>query len=284
MEKLKLLIPKGRIYEGIVRLMDDAGIRIKLNDRTYRPSVSDDEIEIKVMKPQNIPKIIEIGSHDAGFTGHDWVMETESDVVEVMDLGLDKVRIIAAIPNHIGSEELSQRKIVVASEYVNIATGYLKRRGFQHVLIRTHGATEVFPPDDADMIIDNASTGKTLLENNLKIVDTILESSTCFIAGKAALKDPVKHEKIMQLKMLFQSVLDARERVILEMNVPLDQFQDIIAILPCMRSPTVSPLHGEQGFAVKTAVPKSDVSKLIPLLKKKGATDILEYELRKVIP
>ena len=149
--------------------------------------------------------------------------------------------------------------------------------------MRTYGATEVFPPDDADMIIDNTSSGRTLKKHKLKIIDTIMESSTRFIANKQSLKDKWKHEKINEMMTLFQSVLDARCRVMLEMNVPNDKFEKIIKMLPCMRSPTIAPLYGEQGYAVKIAVKKHDVVKLIPMLKKYGATDILEYEFKKVV-
>jgi ATP phosphoribosyltransferase len=160
---------------------------------------------------------------------------------------------------------------------------FLKKEGFRYKFLRTYGATEVFPPEDADMIIDNTATGNTLREHKLKIYKVIMESTTRFIAGRQTLKDPWKRNKIEELRMLFQSVLDARERVMLEMNVPREKFDRIVKILPCMRSPTVAPLYGEKGFAVKIAVKRSEVVKLIPRLKKLGATDILEYEFRKVV-
>lgn len=133
------------------------------------------------------------------------------------------------------------------------------------------------------MIIDNMATGRTLEEHGLKVIDTILESSTRFIANRKAMRDPWKKAKILEMKLLFRAILDARERVMLEMNVPKDKFDEIVRKLPCMRSPTVSSLYGEGGFAVKVAVKRTEVTKLIPLLKKLGATDILEYELRKVV-
>ncbi|MBD3287633.1 ATP phosphoribosyltransferase, partial [candidate division KSB1 bacterium] len=171
----------------------------------------------------------------------------------------------------------------VATEYEHIARSFLEEMGYNYILIRTFGATEVFPPDDADMIIDNVSTGRTLREHNLHVIHQVAESSTRFIANNDALKDPDKREKIDEMKMLFKSVLDARERVMLEMNVPKDKFDEIIKVLPSMRSPTVAPLYGEKGYAIKIAVKRNDVVKLIPMLKKHGATDILEYEFRKVV-
>ena len=224
-----------------------------------------------------------MGSHDIGFTGYDWILETEANVIEIMDLQFDPVKIVAAIPEMLVKKDLGKRRIVVASEYEQIAAKYLEQKNYNYILLRTFGATEVFPPEDADMIIDNISTGRTLKEHNLQIVDTILESSTRFIANKEAINDPWKNEKIDEMKMIFQAVLDARQRVMLEMNVPKEKFNKIVKFLPCMRSPTVSPLYGEQGYAVKVAVKKHEVIKLIPLLKKYGATDILEYDFRKLV-
>lgn len=284
MDKLKILLPKGRIYDNVVSLFSGSGISVSLPDRAYRPTVNQEDLEAKVMKPQNIGKLLELGSHDVGFTGRDWILETGADVVEVMDLGFDRVKIVAAVPNEINDEELKKRRIIVATEYTNIASKWLEEKKIKNMVVRTYGATEVFPPDDADMIVDNTATGRTLKENGLRIVDTLMTSSTCMFASKEALADEWKRKKINELKMLFAAVLDARERVMLEMNVSKARFADLVAGLPSMRSPTVSPLYGDDGYAVKIAVKKSEVPSLMPRLKELGATDILEYELRKVMP
>ncbi|MEO0128883.1 MAG: ATP phosphoribosyltransferase [candidate division WOR-3 bacterium] len=283
MKRLKIVIPKGSIFENVIRLFNDAGIYINIGERVYRPFVNDPELQIKILRPQNIPDLIEIGSHDAGFTGKDWVIESNADVIEVMDLKLDPVKIVSAIPEDADIATLHKKIIIVASEYERLTRNFLKKEGFKYKYLRTYGATEVFPPEDADMIIDNTATGNTLKEHKLRVFKVIMESTTRFIVGKRTLKDPWKCNKIEELKMLFQAVLDARERVMLEMNVPRDKFDKIVKILPCMRSPTVAPLYGEKGFAVKVAVKKSEVVKLIPNLKRLGATDILEYEFRKVV-
>lgn len=283
MEKLKILLPKGRIYDNVVELFNGAGISIKLPDRAYRPTVNQDDLEAKVMKPQNIGKLLELGAHDVGFTGRDWIEETGVDVEEIMDLGFDTVRIVAAVPNTVSDESLKTKRIIVATEYEKIARKWLNNRQQDSLIVRTYGATEVFPPDDADMIIDNTATGRTLMENGLRIVDTIMTSSTRMFASKAALAVPAKKQKIMELKMLFEAVLDARDRVMLEMNVTRARFQDLVTGLPSMRSPTVSPLYGDDGYAIKIAVKKSEVPVLLPKLKALGATDILEYDLRKVL-
>ncbi len=283
MQKLKMVIPKGRIYNNVVNLLNDSGYGIEIDGRIYIPRIDDKEIEAKIMKPQNIPKLVELGAHDAGFTGYDWIIETNANVEEILDLKFDPVKIVAAIPEELRKIDLLQKKIVVASEYEQIATKFLNENNYNFILLRTFGATEVFPPEDADMIIDNTSTGRTLEEHKLHIIKILMESSTRFIANKKALKDPWKVEKIAEMKMLFQSVLDARERVMLEMNVSKEKLEDLVKVLPCMRSPTVSPLYGENGFAIKVAVKRKEVSKILPLIKKIGATDILEFEFSKVV-
>ena len=283
MEKLKILLPKGRIYQNVIALLSGAGIKVDLPERAYRPTVNQDDLEAKVMKPQNIGKLLELGSHDVGFTGRDWIQETNADVEEIMDLGFDKVRIVAAVPNALDDKTLAERKVIVATEYEQIARRWLESRKQEFLIVRTYGATEVFPPDDADMIIDNTATGRTLMENGLRIVDTILTSSTCMFASKKALQYPAKKQKIMELKMLFEAVLDARDRVMLEMNCTKEKFDALVKGIPAMRSPTVSPLYGDNGYAIKIAVKKGDVPTLLPRLRELGATDILEYELRKVL-
>jgi ATP phosphoribosyltransferase len=282
MEKLKILIPKGRIFDNVSRLFSEAGFPISLSDRTYRPAMGAEWLDVKVMKPQNVGDLLELGSHDAGFTGIDWIQESNADIVEVLDLGFDKVRIVAAVPKDYDDKKLRSKKLVVATEYVNIAENWLKKSGYEYRILRTYGATEVFPPDDADMIIDNTSTGQTLKDNGLRIIGTLLESSTRFAASRRAMDNAEKRGRIEELVMLFRAVLDGRDRVMLEMNIPKEQFESL-AVLPAMRSPTVAELLGDAGFAVKIAVKKSEVADLIPKLKKLGALDIVEYDLRKVV-
>jgi ATP phosphoribosyltransferase len=281
MEKLRILIPKGRIFDNIARLFSDAGIALTLPERAYRPRLGADWLDGKIMKPQNVGELLELGSHDAGFTGLDWLVENGSQVEEVMDLGFDRVRIVAACPACL--DGLKERKLVVATEYVNIAGRWLDAEGLDYRLVRTYGATEVFPPDDADMIIDNTASGQTLRDNGLRIVSEIMESSTRFVASKEAMADPARRERIGELAMLFRAVLAGRSKVMLEMNVGKGAFEAMVRELPAMRSPTVAPLYGEAGFAVKIAVQKEEVPALIPRLKKLGAADIVEYELRKVV-
>jgi ATP phosphoribosyltransferase len=284
MDKLRILIPKGRIFENVAGLFAEAGFPVSLADRTYRPVIAADWLDAKIMKPQNVGELLELGSHDAGFTGIDWIKESGADVEEIMDLGFDKVRIVAAVPAGSREEDMKARKIVAATEYVNLAEAWLRGSGYSYRILRTYGATEVFPPDDADMIIDNTSSGQTLKDNGLRIIATLLESSTRFVASRAAMADRKKRDRVGELAMLFKAVLDGRDRVMLEMNVPKARFTEIVTSLPAMRSPTVASLYGDEGFAVKIAVKKSEVPELIPRLKKLGAGDIVEYDLRKVVP
>jgi ATP phosphoribosyltransferase len=284
MDKLRILIPKGRIFENVAGLFAEAGFPVSLADRTYRPVIAADWLDAKIMKPQNVGELLELGSHDAGFTGIDWIKESGADVEEIMDLGFDRVKIVAAVPAGSREEDMKSRKIVAATEYVNLAETWLRASGYSYRILRTYGATEVFPPDDADMIIDNTSSGQTLKDNGLRIIAVLLESSTRFVASHQTMADREKRGRIEELAMLFKAVLDGRDRVMLEMNVPKARFTEIVTGLPAMRSPTVAPLYGDEGFAVKIAVKKSEVPELIPRLKKLGAGDIVEYDLRKVVP
>jgi len=281
--KISMVVPKGRMFERVAHLLQDSGIGLKTNHRCYIPLVDDAEIGAKIMKPQNIGQLVELGSHDVGFTGHDWIVETGARVVELMDTGFDPVRIVAAAPRKAPKPRPGGKRFIVASEYENIASRWLREAGYEFLLLRTFGATEAFPPGDADMIIDNSASGRTLEGHDLRILASIMSSSTRLIANPGAMADSRKKEKIEELVMLFQAVLHARDRVMLEMNTSRDKLDAIVALLPCMRSPTVSPLYREQGFAVKAAVPRSEIVDLVPRLKKMGATDILEYEFRKVI-
>jgi ATP phosphoribosyltransferase len=283
-KEIKLALPKGRIYDKVVKLLKNAGFTISGNGRSYRPKINDNNIKIKILKARNIPRLVELGSQDIAFTGNDWVVEQSADVLELIDLKFDPVKIVAAIPKKYSFDELKKKKkVVVASEYENLTKKFLEKNGFDYVYLRTFGATEVFPPDDADMIVDNTSTGTTLKQNGLEIVDTLLESSTRMIANKQAMQDEWKRKKIDCIVMLLKSVLEGKKRVYLEMNVSEDNLNDLVKILPCMKSPTISKLYGADGFAVKVAVEKNKVAELIPILKEKGATDILEFKLSKVV-
>ncbi|MBQ9282886.1 MAG: ATP phosphoribosyltransferase [Treponema sp.] len=289
MDKLRILLAKGRIYESVYELLSDVGISLKLADRTYFPSTNQDDLAFQVVKPQIASALLASNKADVGFSGKDWVYENgvQDGVEEIMDLGFDPVRIVAAIPNTVDFEDLIQKPVTIATEYQTLSKKWVDEKKIDGTIFRTWGTSEGFVQDNEDslaqILIDNTSTGSSLRANNLKIVDTLMTSSTRMYASKEALKDPEKKQKIMELKMLFESVLNARGRVMLEMNVAKDKFDGLIKALPSMKSPTVSPLFGDDGYAVKIAVKKSEVPTLLPKLQSLGATDILEYALRKVV-
>src|SRR3989344_2104427 len=282
-KNLKMAIPKGRLYDNVVELLKESGFVVKSNGRSYRPYINDPRIEVKLFKPQNIPKLVELGSQDIAFTGHDWVLEENADVVELIDLGFNPVKPVAAIPEEIDFENLKKKKIRVVSEYENISKKFLKENGIDYIFIKSFGATEVFIPEDADMMIDNTSTGRTIKEHKLKIVSELLKSSTRMIANKNTLKDPFKKKKIDDMLTVMKSVINAREWTFIEMNVPENALEKSLKGLPSMKSPTVTKLNGNQGYSVKIAVKKDEVRELIPKLKEKGASDILVFDLQKVI-
>lgn len=289
MEKLRILLAKGRIYEAVYALLGDVGISIKLPERTYFPVTNQKDLAFQVVKPQISSWLLANGKADLGFSGKDWVYENgvENDVEEIMDLGFDAVRIVAAIPKGVDYAALKKKPVTIATEYQHLSKKWAAANGIDGSIFRTWGTSEGFVQDSPDalaqILIDNTSTGSSLRANNLKIVGTIMESSTRMYASKVALADGAKRQKIMELKMLFEAVLSARGRVMLEMNVTKDKFDTLVKGLPSMRSPTVSPLFGDDGYAVKIAVQKSDVPTLLPRLQQLGATDIVEYELRKVL-
>lgn len=273
------------MQENILRLLADAGIRLTFDRRGYRPSLSLDGFEAKILKPQNIVEMLHAGSRDLGFAGADWVAEKGAELVELLDTGLDPVRIVAAAaPECLENGRLPGRPFVVATEYERLARHWLERNGHDARVVRTYGATEVFPPEDADCIVDNTATGATLKANGLVIVDEVMRSSTRLFAHPRSLEHAGKRATIEHLVVLLRSVLDARRRVMIEVNVPAGALEQVVGVLPCMREPTIAPLHREAGFAVKAAVPRAELPELIRAIKSHGGTDIVVSEIAQIVP
>lgn len=287
---LHVAIPKGRMYDGIVALLAEAGIRLSASARGYRPTLSLPAVEAKILKPQNIIEMLEVGSRDVGFAGADWVAELDANIVEVLDTGLDRVRVVAAAPTQIlRGGRLPRRPLVVASEMERLTRQWIASRELDAKFVRSYGATEVFPPEDADCIVDIAASGATLAANGLEVVDELLTSSTRLYASRAAMADDARRAAINDLALLLSSVLEARKRVMLEVNVPAERLDAVVAILPCMRQPTISPLHAgactdARAFAVKAAVPREKLPKLIPAIKQAGGTDLVISPIAQVVP
>jgi len=282
---LRLALPKGRMEQGVLTLLGDAGIGIRPSARGYRPEVSLPDTEAKTLKPQNIVEMLMLGSRDVGFAGADWVAELEAELVELLDTGLDPVQVVAAAPAALlTAGRLPARTLVVASEYERLAQRWIAGRGISAEFVRSYGATEVFPPEDADVIVDTTATGATLEANGLTIVDEVMPSSTRLYANPRALDDPARRRRIDDLVLLLNSVLVARRRVMLEVNASAECLDAVVRALPSMRQATVAPLFGNGGYAVKAAVPRDALPLVIPAVKAAGGTDLVVSVLSQIVP
>jgi ATP phosphoribosyltransferase len=289
--EIKFAIPKGRMHDGVIRLLTDAGVRVQATARDYRPSISLPGFSVKILKPRAIIEMLDLGSRDLGFAGADWVAEDSREIVDLLDTRLDRVRLVAAAPESILEQDaLPDRRLRVASEYANLTRRWIEARGLNAELVLSYGATEVLPPEDADCIVDNTATGATLEANNLRIIDELMTSSTRLYASRRAMEDPSKRERIEDFAVLVRSVLEARRRVMLEVNVPADRLEAVIEVLPCMREPTIASMHGTTadgrptGFAVKVAALREDLPRVIPLIKARGGTDIIVAKPEQIVP
>jgi ATP phosphoribosyltransferase len=281
----RLGLPKGRMEPGVLTLLGDAGIRVRPGARGYRPEVSLPDTEAKMLKPQNIVEMLALGSRDAGFAGADWVAELRADLVELVDTGLDPVEVVAAAPRALlDGGRLPARRLVVATEYERLGRDWIAARGLDAEVIRSYGATEVFPPEDADVIVDNTATGATLEANDLAVVEVLMRSSTRFYASPVALADPARCRRIEDLVLLLNSVLEARRRVMLEVNASAECLEAVVAALPAMRQATVAPLFGSGGYAVKAAVLRDRLPLVIPAVKAAGGTDLAVSTLAQIVP
>lgn len=282
---LRLALPKGRMQDGVFSLMAEAGLAVRASGRAYRPQLAAPGHDVKILKPQNIIEMLQAGTRDLGFAGADWVRELGADLDELLDTGLDPVRLVAAAPAGLDPAAAStDRPLTVASEYEQITRRWLADRGWPARFVRSYGATEVFPPEDADLIVDNTATGATLAANGLQIVAELGRSSTRLYASPRLREDPELQGRAESFCMLIAAVLAARERVMLEVNVSGARLADLIAVLPCMREPTVSPLHGNGDFAVKAAVLRRELPALIPELRRRGGTDVVVTSPSQIVP
>jgi ATP phosphoribosyltransferase len=271
---------------GVFVLLEDAGIKVAFGRRGYRPTLSIEGFETKILKPQNIVEMLHLGSRDLGFAGADWVGEKGAELIEMLDTEMDPVRVVAAaLPQFADGDLALKGRIRIASEYQRLTEEWVRAKGLDARVVRTYGATEVFPPEDADCIVDNTATGETLKANGLWIIDELMRSSTRLYANPQALDIPEKRERIERLVLLLRSVLDARQRVMLEVNVAGDAVEAVVAVLlpHCMREPTMAPLHGDQGFALKAALSRRELPVIIPEIKAKGGSDIVVTALAQIV-
>ncbi len=286
---LKLGIPKGSLENATVELFKKAGYDIRISSRSYFPSIDDDEIECMLIRAQEMARYVEDGILDAGITGYDWVMEYGADVEQVTDLvygkvGKTPVRWVLAVPEN--SEIKSVKDLEgkrIATEVVGMTNRYLEKHGVKADVEFSWGATEVKPPVLADAIVEITETGSSLRANNLKIIDTIMESTTKFIANKESYKDSWKKRKIDNISLLLKSALDAAFKVGLMLNVKEKNLEHILSILPSLEAPTVSKLHEEGWVAINIIIDEKKVREILPTLKENGASGIVEYPLNKII-
>jgi ATP phosphoribosyltransferase len=284
-DTLRIALPKGRMERAVLQVLADGGLQVTPTARGYRPSVRLEHAEAKVLKPQNIVEMLAHGSRDMGFAGADWVAELSANVVEVLDTGLDQVEVVAAAPSDLLEQgRLPNRRLIVASEYECLTRRWTEERGIDAEVVRSYGATEVFPPEDADVIVDCSATGATLRANGLTVVDSLMTSSTRLYASPAAWSQPEKRRRIEDVALLLRSVLEARRRVMLEVNASEECLARVVAALPAMRRPTVSPLYGNGSYAVKAAIPRDALPQVIPAVKAAGGTDLVVSTLAQIVP
>ena len=282
-------LPKGSLQESTFALFKRAGFNVSCSSRSYIPSIDDPEIKCRLLRPQEMSRYVELGLLDAGICGYDWVYENGSDVQEVCELSYSKatsnpVRWVLSVPNDSKIKTVKDLKGKrISTEAVGLTKRYLKKNGVKADVEFSWGATEVKAPELVDAIVDLTETGSSLRANNLRIVDTILTSTTRMIANRKAWKSPSKRAKIEQLKMLLLGALDAQKRVLLKLNAPAKNLAKIVKELPALHAPTVNKLNDPDWFAVETVVEERLVRDLIPPLRAAGATGIIELALNKVI-
>src|SRR5712672_130705 len=288
-EKLKLGIPKGSLQEATLDLFSRAGWKISLSSRNYVPSIDDLEIECLLVRAQEMARYVKSGAPDAGITGHDWVVETSADVVELAELvyakqRLARVRWVLAVPEDSPIREPRDLEgKVIATEVVHLTEKYLQRFGVKARVEFSWGATEVKVPQLADAIVEVTETGSSLRANRLRIVDTVLESATVFIMNRAAAADEWKKEKAESLILMLQGAIAAASRVGLILNVRREDLDRVVAILPALKNPTISMLSDPGWVAVNTIVEESVVRQILPKLKAANAQGIVEYPLNKIV-
>ncbi len=289
MKKIKLGIPKGSLQESTIELFKKAGFNIHVDERSYKPIINDEEIDCLLIRAQEIPKYVEKGVLDAGLSGKDWIIETDADVYEVADLvyaktGFGKVKLVLAVPEDSGIKsvkDLEGKRI--ATELVNVTKNYLKNHNVSAEVEFSWGATEVKVPELVDAISELTETGSSLRANKLRVIETILEATTKFIANKKSMQDPWKKQKIEEIALLLNGALAAESKVALKMNVEKKNLSGLISLLSSLKSPTVSELSDKNWIAVEVVVDEKIVREIIPKLKKAGAQGIIEYSLNKII-
>jgi len=282
-------LPKGSLQDSTIKLFGKAGFNISVSSRSYRPSIDDEKLDGRFVRAQEVSRYVEHGYFDCGLTGQDWVKENDSDVVEVCSLVYSRAsnmpsKWVIAVPEASTVQtvkDLEGKRI--ATEVVNITRQYLKENGVNAEVEFSWGATEVKVPDLVDAIVDLTETGNSIRANNLRIVDTLLNTNTVLIANKVSWENPAKRKKIENIALLLTSALEANSKVGLKLNIEKSKLEAILADLPALRNPTINRLTDESWVAIDTILDEKVVREIIPELKERGAEGIIEYPLNKVV-
>ena len=288
---LSLALPKGSLEEQTLLLFSQADLEVKKSSRAYNPTIDDPRIDrVKILRPQEIPLFVQDGYFDLGISGHDWVRESEADVIEVAELpyaktGTGVVNMVLAVPEN--SEIATASDIApgsrITTEFPKATKAFFDELGIDVEVHFSYGATEAKVPEMMDALVDLTETGSTLRRNGLKIVDTVLTSTTRLFASKEAWDDAEKRQAIEEIRTLLLGVIEARGRVLISMNVAEERLDDVVAELPAMKKPTVNSLYGSDDYEITTVADKATVNILIPRLKAAGAEDILEVPISKIV-
>lgn len=290
---LKLVLPKGSLEKATLELFEAADLPVdRSSSVTYKATINDPRIEsVRILRPQEIPTYVADGLFDIGITGRDWIEETSSDVVSLGEMKYSKatskpVRIVMAVPEDSPWQSINDLPagVRVSTEYPEITARHLAAAGIEADVRLSYGATEAKVPDIVDVVVDITETGRALKAAGLRIMETLVTSYTELIANPTAAADPDKAHAMRQIHTLLQGVLDARGKVLVKMNVPTDSLDAVIDVLPSMKSPTVNELFRGAGYAVETVVQKSEINILIPKLRDKGASGIIEMPITKIVP
>lgn len=291
---LRLVLPKGSLEQLTFELFEAADLAVqRTSDREYQGSIDDPRIEsVAVIRPQEIPRYVEHGHFDFGITGQDWVAETEADVVEIARLDYAKktpipVKIVLAVAADSDVERPDQipHDLSVSTEYTSLAARYFQKLSIPARIIRSYGSNEAkVLAGIVDAMIHNTETGESLRRNGLRIVDTLMESWTVLVANRKTMEDEHRRRAVEEIQLLLDGAVRARGRVLVKLNVARERLQEVLEIVPSMKAPTVSELAGGDAYAVETVVSKAEINTLIPELKARGATDIIELPLSKIVP
>ncbi|MDP2181874.1 MAG: ATP phosphoribosyltransferase [Actinomycetota bacterium] len=288
---LSIALPKGSLQEQTLLLFSQADLEVRKSSREYNPDIDDPRIgKVKILRPQEIPVFVQDGYFDLGISGHDWVRESGADVIEVAELpyaktGTGVVNMVLAVPQDSPITSASDIKpgSRITTEFPKTTKAFFDELGIPVEVHFSYGATEAKVPEMMDALVDLTETGSTLRRNGLKIVDTVLVSTTRLLANKVSWEDPDKRREIEEVRTLLLGVIEARGRVLLSMNVPVDKLEDVIGVLPAMKRPTVNKLYGSEDYEITTVADKATVNVLIPRLKASGAEDILEMPISKIV-